>query len=150
MAPYWGYRLNMKEIEFIDHIGVVIAKEGQLLSVEVINRSACSGCHAKGVCMLGDEKVKVVEIESSSAYRFEVGERVNLKLQRSLGYKALWISYLIPLIILMVLLLSLHTVGLSELAIGLSIIALLSLYYLIVWLFKDRFKREFIFIVEKL
>jgi sigma-E factor negative regulatory protein RseC len=78
-----------------------------------------------------------------------VGEKVNLLLKRTLGYRALWLSYLVPLLILLVLLISLSTVGFSELAVGLSIIGAISLYYIIIWLFRDKLKREFVFTIEK-
>ncbi len=142
--------MNTKEIDYIDHQGEVIEVNSAYISVEIINKSACSSCHAKGVCSLGDMKAKVIEVENSGIDIFNVGEIVNVKLKKSLGYRALWFSYLIPLIILMVLLLSLHAVGLSEPIIGLSIIGAISLYYLVIWLIRERLKKEFIFVVEKL
>ncbi|MDD2583364.1 MAG: SoxR reducing system RseC family protein [Bacteroidales bacterium] len=140
----------MKEVDYIDHQGKVIEANAHFISVEILNKSACSSCHAQGFCSMGDVKAKIVEVENSGTDFFEVGEIVNVKLKKTLGYKALWLSYLIPLIILMVLLLSLHAFGVSEPIIGLSIIGSISLYYLIIWLLRDRFKREFIFVVEKL
>ena len=140
----------MKEVDYIDHQGRVIEANASYISVEILNKSACASCHAKGACSLGDVKAKVVEVQNSGADLFQIGEIVNVKLKKTLGYKALWFSYLIPLIILMVLLLSLQAFGLSEPVIGLSIIGAVSLYYLIIWLLRDRLKKEFIFIVEKL
>lgn len=140
----------MKEVDYIDHQGRVIEANASYISVEILNKSACASCHAKGACSLGDVKAKVVEVQNSGADLFQIGEIVNVKLKKTLGYKALWFSYLIPLIILMVLLLSLQAFGLSEPVIGLSIIGAISLYYLIIWLFRGRLKKEFIFIVEKL
>jgi len=140
----------MKEVDYIDHEGKVIEANASYISVEILNKSACSSCHAKGACSMGDIKAKVVEVENRGIDVFNVGEIVNVKLKKTLGYKALWYSYLIPLIILMVLLLSLQSVGLSEPVIGLSIIGAISLYYLVIWLLRDRIKREFIFVVEKL
>ncbi|MFA6769739.1 MAG: SoxR reducing system RseC family protein [Bacteroidales bacterium] len=140
----------MKEVDYIDHQGVVIEVNPTYISVEILNKSACASCHAKGVCILGDAKTKIIEVENMGKDFFSIGEAVNVKLKKSLGYKALWFSYLIPLIILMVLLLSLHAIGLSEPIIGLSIIGAISLYYLVIWLLRDRLKKEFIFVVEKL
>jgi len=140
----------MKKVDYIDHQGKVIEANASYISVEILNKSACSSCHAKGACSMGDIKAKVVEVENTGIDLFSVGEVVNVKMKKTMGYKALWYSYLIPLIILMVLLLSLQSVGLSEPVIGLSIIGAISLYYLVIWLLRDRLKREFIFVVEKL
>ncbi len=139
-----------KYTDFIDHEGVVKEIDNETISVEIVNKSACSSCHAKAMCALGEAKIKIVEVENSGFELYEPGERVNVKLKKSMGYRALWISYVIPLIILMVLLVSLNSSGLSEILTGISIIAGVGLYYTVVWLLRDRLKREFIFIIEKL
>ncbi len=140
----------MSKIDYINHKGVVIEADINGLSVEILNASACSGCHAKGACTMADVKSKIIEVENNGYDVFEVGEEVNVKLKRTMGYRALWISYLIPLIILLLLLVSLSTLGFSEPFVGLGIIGGITLYYLIIWLLKDKLKRDFVFIVEKL
>jgi len=139
----------MEKQDYVDHEGIVIAVEIDFITVEIMNKSACTSCHAKGVCTLGDAKVKEIDIENTGFKTYEVGEKVNVLLKRTLGYRALWLSYLIPLLILLLLLVSLSTIGFSELAVGLSIIGAISLYYFIIWLFRDKLKREFVFIIEK-
>ncbi len=140
----------MSRLDYIDHKGVVIEADINGISVEILNASACAGCHAKGACTMADVKSKIIEIENNGYDIYEVGEEVNVKLKRTMGYRALWISYLIPLIILILLLLSLTALGFSEPIVGLGIIGGITLYYLIIWFFKDKLKRDFVFIVEKL
>jgi sigma-E factor negative regulatory protein RseC len=139
----------MSKQDYVNHDGIITAIDIDYITVEIINKSACSSCHAKGVCTLGDVKVKEVDVENTGYQTYQVGEKVNLLLKRTLGYRALWLSYLVPLLILLVLLISLSTVGFSELAVGLSIIGAISLYYIIIWLFRDKLKREFVFTIEK-
>jgi len=136
--------------DYIEHEGVVIEIDRGFISVEIESKSACSSCHAKGACSIGDMELKIVEIEGCDYNSYEVGERVNVMLKRTMGYRALWISYLFPLIILMVLLVSLSSLGLSEPITGLAIIGGISLYYSIIWVFRDRLKRDFVFTIEKL
>jgi len=134
----------------IEHEGVILDIDSDYISVEILNKAACASCHSKSMCSMSDVKAKVIQVENRGFELYEKGERVNVLLKRSLGFKALWISYLIPLIILLVLLLALSAVGVKELLIGLSILAFLALYYFIVYLLRDKIKKEFIFIVEKL
>ncbi|OFY42670.1 MAG: hypothetical protein A2X18_13330 [Bacteroidetes bacterium GWF2_40_14] len=134
----------------IEHEGVILDIDSDYISVEIMNKAACVSCNAKQMCSMSEVKAKVIQVENSGFVLYEKGERVNVLLRRSLGFKALWISYLIPLIILLVLLLALSAVGVTELLIGLSILAFLALYYFIVYLLRDKIKKEFIFIVEKL
>ena len=134
----------------INHEGIIKDIEEGFITVEILNKSACSVCHAKGVCTLGDEKIKEIEIDTTGLELFEIGERVNVVMKKSMGFKALWISYLTPLIILLVLLVSLSALNVPELITGLTIIAAISLYYFIIWMLRDKLKREFIFTIEKL
>jgi len=70
-------------------------------------------------------------------------------MRRTMGLKAVWISYVIPLAILMILLLSLPSLGVSELNAGLLSIAGVGAYYLCIWLLRDKIAREFAFTIEK-
>ena len=80
---------------------------------------------------------------------YQVGEEVLVVMKKTLGLRAVWISYVIPLIILMILLLSLPYLNFSELGAGLMAILGISLYYVGVFLFKDRLAKEFTFAIEK-
>lgn len=139
-----------KSKDFIEHEGIVTDLTEYTVTVEILSKSACSSCHAKGFCSVGDMKAKYVEVDNVDALFFEKGERVNVILRKSLGYKALFYSYIIPLIIMMVLLVLLSETGYPDLTIGLSVLASLAIYYLLIWIFKDKFKKDFVFTIEKL
>jgi len=136
--------------DIIEHQGEIIEIGIDNIMVEIISQSACSSCNAKSMCSMSEAESKVVEVENKGYEMFEVGETVNVILRKSLGFKALYISYLIPLLILILILLSLSSFGIGELTTGLSIIIALALYYIGVYLLRDRFKREFVFTIEKL
>ncbi|MBP1672077.1 MAG: hypothetical protein H6Q22_1649 [Bacteroidetes bacterium] len=136
--------------DIIEHQGEIIEIGIDYIMVEIISRSACSSCNAKSMCSMSEAESKVVEVENKGYEMFEIGETVNVILRKSLGFKALYISYLIPLLILILILLSLSSFGIGELTTGLSIIIALAVYYFGVYLLRDRFKREFVFTIEKL
>ncbi len=136
--------------DIIEHKGEIIEIGIDYIMVEIISQSACSSCNAKSMCSMSEAESKVVEVENKGYEMFEVGETVNVILRKSLGFKALYISYLIPLLILILILLSLSSFGIGELTTGLSIIIALAVYYIGVYLLRDRFKREFVFTIEKL
>jgi len=117
-----------KKTDYIDHQGVVISAEDGFVTVEILNKSACASCHAKSACSLGDVKAKIIEIEYNYNQLYEPGEVVNVKLKKTLGYRALWFSYVIPLVILLVLLVSLTSAGFSEPVTGIAILSGISLY----------------------
>ena len=136
--------------DIIEHQGEIIEIGIDYIMVEIISRSACSSCNAKSMCSMSETESKVVEVENKGYEMFEIGETVNVILRKSLGFKALYISYLIPLLILILILLSLSSFGIGELTTGLSIIMALAVYYIGVYLLRDKFKREFVFTIEKL
>ena len=136
--------------DIIEHQGEIIEIGIDYIMVEIISQSACSSCNAKSMCSMSETESKVVEVENKGYEMFEIGETVNVILRKSLGFKALYISYLIPLLILILILLSLSSFGIGELTTGLSIIIALAVYYIGVYLLRDRFKREFVFTIEKL
>ncbi len=133
----------------IDHIGVVKSITPTVISVEILNKSMCAACHAKSACTMSDMSIKTVDVPNRGDLSYEVGEEVLVVMKKTLGLRAVWISYVIPLIILMILLLSLPYLNFSELGAGLVAVLGLCIYYLGVFLFKEKLAREFTFAVEK-
>lgn len=132
----------------IYHDGKIIEITPEFTSVEIISSSACSQCHAKGLCGFSEEESKVVMIPTSPYTERKVGDTVTLALKQTMGLKAVWISYVIPLIILMILVLSLSSVIDNEVWTGLAAIGGVALYYLVIWLLRDKLKNEFVFYIK--
>lgn len=132
----------------IYHDGKIIEITPEFTSVEIISSSACSQCHAKGLCGFSEEESKVVMVPTSPYTERKVGDTVTLALKQTMGLKAVWISYVIPLIILMILVLSLSSVIDNEVWTGLAPIGGVALYYLVIWLLRDKLKNEFVFYIK--
>ena len=132
----------------IYHDGKIIEITPEFTSVEIISSSACSQCHAKGLCGFSEEESKVVMVPTSPYTERKVGDTVTLALKQTMGLKAVWISYVIPLIILMMLVLSLSSVIDNEVWTGLAAIGGVALYYLVIWLLRDKLKNEFVFYIK--
>lgn len=133
----------------IDHEGVVKSITPTVISVEILNKSMCAACHAKSACTMSDMSIKTINVPNRHDRSYEVGEEVLVVMKKTLGLRAVWISYVIPLIILMILLLSLPYLNFSELGAGLVAVLGLCIYYLGVFLFKEKLAREFTFAIEK-
>lgn len=133
----------------VEHSGKIVEITPQFTTVEIVSESACSACHAKGLCSLGESKTKAVQVPTSPWQNYQVGDTVILQLKASMGHKAVWIGYVIPLIILMAVLLGVTATGVHELKAGLLSIAAVALYYLAVWLFQEKLKNEYIFSIKQ-
>jgi sigma-E factor negative regulatory protein RseC len=138
--------------ERIEHEGKVISIDKDYIGVEILNKSACAACHAKGVCGASDESVKVVEVAqdiTTLAADYQIGETVNVIMSSAMGTQAVWIAYVVPLLVLMASILVFSLCGAGELAMGLGSLGIVALYYLGVFLFRNKISKIFIFSIEK-
>ena len=133
----------------ISHRGTIISIEEGNIKVEIINKSMCAACHAKGFCSAGDSKDKVIDVLYYNNGEYSVGDEVEVVMRRSMGFKAVWISYVIPLAILLIFLLTLQGLGLGELQSGLCAIFAVSLYYVVIYLLRDKIANKFVFTIAK-
>ena len=130
------------------HSGKVAHIDQDFTTVEIMVSSACSECHAKGLCGMSEEQDKVIMVPTDPYTVRAVGDEVQVKTKMSMGMKAVWISYVIPLAILMILILSLSTIVEREAYRALIAIGGVAVYYLFVWLFRDKLSNEFVFYIE--
>ena len=106
----------MKEKKSVSHKGTVIEITEGNIKVEIINKSMCAACHAKGFCSAGDSKDKVIDV---------------------------------PLAILLIFLLTLQRFNLTELQAGLCSILAVSVYYIVIYLFREKIADKFVFTIAK-
>ena len=117
-------------------------------SVEIMVSSACASCHAKSLCGMSEEQEKVIMLPTDPYATYNVGDQVQLCTKMSMGLKAAWISYVVPLVILMALILILTSSGVNEAISAVSSIGGVGLYYFIIWLLRDRLQNEFVFYIK--
>ena len=132
----------------IIHDGKIIEITPDFTSVEIVSSSACSSCHAKGLCGMSEEQEKVIMVPTDPYSEYAVGDDVKVATKMTMGLKAVWISYVIPLAILMILILSLSSVIGNEFLVGGVAIAGVAVYYFFIWLFRDRLSDQFEFYIK--
>lgn len=132
----------------ISHKGKVVDMTPATTVVEIVSSSACSECHAKALCGLSENVTKTVEVPTSPLATYGPGDEVEVCLKATMGLKAVWISYVIPLIVLLAVLLSLNAAGLGELVAGLSAIGAVALYYFVIYLLRNRLRNEYVFYIK--
>lgn len=137
------------KIKEISHKGRIVEITPEVTTVEIVSESACASCHAKGLCSLGDSKVKTVQVPTRAWDNYQPGDEVNVLLQASMGHKAVWLAYVIPLIIMVAVLMVLTETGVQELISGIVAIASIGVYYFVLWLFRNKLKNEYIFNIKK-
>ena len=132
----------------IEHLGRVEQVSEGLVRINFIAHSACGSCSAKGVCSVSDVQEKVVEVHDSNI-SVKVGEQVRIVLQRSLGFKALFLGYVLPLILILLFLITFTNILGSEGQAGLISLTVLAAYYLILYLTRNKINKQFKFSIKK-
>ena len=137
----------MKKNE-IQHIGRIVEITPDFTTVQIVVSSACQSCHAKSLCGMSEQQEKIIMVPTDPYTPRQVGDEVQVKTKMTMGLKAVWISYVIPLAVVMILILSLSTVFEKEYLRGLVAIAGVCVYYFIVWLFRGKLNNEFVFYIK--
>ena len=88
-------------VETISHEAVVKSIDSERVCVTILQSSACSGCAAKKMCNSAEAKEKDVEVFTSDAALYRVGEKVILEGRLADGRKAAIIAYGLPLLLLL-------------------------------------------------
>ena len=135
-------------MESVSHKGKIVSITPSLTTVEIMSESACASCHAAGLCGMSERKKKLIEVPTLSWETREVGQEVNVLLKASMGRKAVWVAYVAPLLVLVAVLLALLASGVSEPVSGLSAIGAVALYYIVIWLLRDRLRDQYVFTIE--
>ena len=129
----------------IVHEGKIVEMDKESISVEIVNKSACAACHAKGVCGASDEQVRTIVLPQTLATAtagYQVGDSVKLVLSASLGMKAVILAYGLPLLVLLVAILVFSALKLEQLYVGLFSLAAVAVYYIIFAIFRDKLDKE--------
>lgn len=132
----------------IKHPGVITNIDNSGIKVSITAYSACSSCKIKGVCSISDVKDKIVEIPNRG--NFSVGQKVQVSMSQTMGFKALFLGYVLPFILVCTTLIGTSIFSGSEVVTGLISLGILAPYYLVLYYFKDKLKNKFSFSVNKL
>ena len=131
-------------------MGEIVRIDGYMLYVRMVVNSACSKCHARSVCGVDESKDKIVEVFSSNASEYSVGESVEVALrEKSMGAMSVMLAYVVPFIVLTLLLVGVSVVGGSESQAALTSLIGVALYYLVLWRMRAKIKRKIEFIITK-
>ena len=134
----------------IKHQGVIENIEGSHIQVRILQTSACALCSIKGHCTSVDVDEKLIDIHTSDAHTYQVGESVWVMGALSMGMKAVLLAFVLPLVILVAALFILMNVLEDELLAVAGSIVCLSVYYILLrLLFKSVWKGKFSFYIQR-
>ena len=134
--------------EQIVHPGKVTAVTPQLLTVGFTASAACGSCRAAGLCSMAERKDKTVEVPNIYGSRYQVGDEVEVAFRSTMGLKAVWLCYAIPVLLLLIIVLGALHLGLGELWSGLAGIGGVALWYFVLWLLRGKLNNQHVFTLK--
>lgn len=132
----------------IKHLGVVDSIEGECIKVRIVQASACSSCKIAGHCNASESKEKIVDIYGKKLWNVKKGDEVIVMASQRTGFLAVFLSSVVPLIILVsVLALAFFLTGNEAFAALLSLLSLIP-YYFIIYLLREKIRMRLSFYID--
>lgn len=134
----------------VEQKGIVIKKQEDKLVVKIEQKSTCSSCHARGACTSLDKKDKEIEITTKDVENYNIGDEVIITISTKLGMKAVFIAFVLPLIlIVLALFLSIKLFTLSQSLSALISLVVLSAYYFFLYKQNLFLSKQFNFTIKE-
>ena len=115
----------------IEHAGVVYKIEEKTITVKITAHPGCASCHASDLCNASGSVDKYFTLP------FQVGiaegQDVKIVTTLSTGFRALFIGYVLPLIILLLSLIVMLAAGIGEFWAAISSIGIVAFYYFMIY-----------------
>lgn len=135
----------MKKME---HKAVVVAVEGKIVEVEMTVNDACGECRAKEICGTGEKRV--VAVYDTFAGSYTPGEEVVVSLDEIMGVRAVVYAYIVPFFIMIAVLFGTKAFDASDWVSGGGALGAAAVYYLGLWLMRDKLEKQIVFKINKL
>lgn len=132
----------MNSNECIEQKGIIEDISASRIKIKVQPISVCNSCQTKSLCNIKGNQDNIIELTDKSG-DFSVGDMVNILIKRSSGYFALFLGYLLPLIIVLVFVILFLSLGFKEVIAGTGSILILAPYYIILYSIRNNIRRRF-------
>ncbi|MFO7575656.1 MAG: SoxR reducing system RseC family protein [Bacteroidales bacterium] len=136
----------MNSASEIEHNGVVYKIEKNSITVKINAHPSCSSCHASQLCNASGTVEKFFEVPFQG--EFKTGQDVRVITSLSNGFRALALGYVIPLTVLVTALIIMIAAGSGELVAGIASVGLVGIYYLILFLSRDKIEKKIKFTLK--
>lgn len=131
------------------HDGVVKSVGEQTIEVIINNHSACSGCHAKGMCGMSEVRQKTITAVKPS-FDTKPGDNVTVYGTMDSAAFSVVMAYVLPSVIIIGSIAILSATGFSEIVAATGSLAATASYFLILYLNRRRIGKKIKFSIEKI
>ncbi len=133
----------------IEHKGIVKKIENNKLFATIDTVSACGSCHANSICSAFNTTEKEIEI-SNFSNELQEGDNVTIFMKEKFGFIAVLFGYILPFFVLILTLLISFEITNKEMFSGVVTLLSIVIYFVVLYLFRNKIKKTFSFSAEKL
>lgn len=131
----------------VSHDGIISKIEGNKVTVQFVQQSACAGCHAKMLCTAGDTKQRSI-VADSYGVSYSIGEQVTVEVTNQLAWTAMFYAFGLPALLALVVLFPAIDLCGEMLACAVELAAL-AIYYVVLYLFRAKLERKVVFVLQR-
>ena len=128
----------------INHDGQVVEISDNKVVAEILVSEACGTCQAKGLCHTNGKRVRV-EAEAEPGQEFQVGQKVKVAFTPTLAMSSVLLAYVLPLVLMFAVMFTLIAITGSQDVGCLCGLAVLPVYYTILYMLRHKLRRKFKF-----
>ena len=132
----------------IEHQGIIVDINNNIAHVKIEQTSACASCHVKAMCGASEKAEKIIDAHIVDN-TLKVGDQVTLIGQKSLGFQAILLAYVLPFVVIVSMLFVINIFTDNEVIMGTCALASLIPYFAILRLMHNKIQAKFQFYAIK-
>lgn len=132
----------------IEHQGIIVSIDNDIAHVRIEQTSACASCHVKSMCGASEKAEKIIDAHIVDN-TLKIGDQVTIIGQKSLGFQAILLAYVLPFVIIVVALFIANIFTTNEVIMGTCALASLIPYFAILRLMRNKIQAKFQFYAIK-
>ena len=133
----------------ISHSGIIESIHEGCVQVRILQASACAACKVAGHCNASESKEKIIDVMNvSDISQLKVGDSVVVRVSRDVANKALLLSFGVPFLILVSVLLIMLKLSSDEGIAAITSLVALVPYYVALYFMREKIQQKIAFSIE--
>lgn len=132
----------------INHKGTIEKIDGNHITVRIMQASGCAACGMADHCNASESKEKRIDVIDDHAAEYEIGQHVRVMADLKSGYRAVLLGFGAPLLVMACALFGVLAATGNETLSALCGMAALVVYYVVLYLVRDKLGKRFTFTIE--
>lgn len=135
--------------QVVRHEGIVLSASDKHVRIKIVQHSSCASCQVSSRCQLSESKEKIIEVFDTHASTYQTGTPVVVCVTRHVALRALLLSFILPLFILLTTLSIFLWQSFNEGIASLLALGSLLPYYGLLWIFRRKIAKTVSFHLEQ-